>query len=154
MNNCNVHNVCIDLAISMAENICVERGLKFTALRKHVLKIVWQNHTPVKAYDILKALNQEKKNSCKPVTVYRALDFLVENRMVHKIHSQNAFLGCLHPLEVHNCYFTICKSCNKASEGCGPKILKNIKDEVNKNGFILDNIVLEIYGLCKECNAP
>ncbi|HXD37644.1 MAG TPA: transcriptional repressor, partial [Rhodanobacter sp.] len=54
------------------------RGLRLTPLRKEVLELIASEHKPIKAYDLL-ALLREKHGNAAPPTVYRALDFLLEN---------------------------------------------------------------------------
>ncbi len=152
MTLCNDHNFCVDTAIKRAEELCLKQKIQFTTLRRNILSLIWQNHKPLKAYDILEQL-QTKDSSAKPITVYRTLDFLIENKMIHKIESQNAFLGCRHPGELHNCYFLICKKCNIAEEGCENDLLKNVYIDLKKQEFSVEHITLEIQGTCKKCNS-
>ena len=56
MLDCQDHEVCIESAMRDAEEICQEKGLRFTELRKEVLKLIWLSHIPAKAYDILEML--------------------------------------------------------------------------------------------------
>ena len=106
MLDCQDHEVCIERAMREAESICQEKGLRFTELRREVLKLVWASHVPVKAYDILENL-KGKEWSAKPPTVYRALDFLLETGLVHKLDSINAYIGRSHPREKNASYFLI-----------------------------------------------
>lgn len=149
---CNQHNKCIDSALETAENICIERKLQFTPLRKAVFKLIWQNHSSLKAYDILEQF-QKEDSAAKPITIYRSLDFLLENRLIHKIETLNTYLGCTHPREAHNCYFTICKKCNVVNEGCESKLLNNIYDSLKKEKFTAEHVTLEIRGTCKNCQS-
>ena len=126
---CVDHNKCINQAINMAEDRCLKNKLNFTPLRRKILEFIWLNHFPKKAYDILEQLSLEDQKA-KPITVYRALDFLIENKMIHKIESQNAFFGCSHPGSQHNCYFTICRECNKVQETCNNQIITAIKQDL------------------------
>lgn len=150
MKPCNSHNRCIDKAINEAELLSLKHKLKFTRLRKDVLKLIWQSHMPLKAYDILDLLQQDASGA-KPITVYRTLDFLLENRMIHKIASQNAFLGCAHPGDEHNCYFIICNKCHVVKEGCEDTLLESIYSNLAKNKFQAQHVTLEIQGICKNC---
>ena len=103
MLDCQDHEVCIESAMRDAEEICQEKGLRFTELRKEVLKLIWLSHIPAKAYDILEML-KGKTWSAKPPTVYRALDFLLENGLVHGLDSINAYIGRSHPRDHIGCY--------------------------------------------------
>ena len=149
-NLCNNHHKCIDSALKNAEKICADKKLQFTPIRKTVFKLIWQSHSPLKAYDILEELQKEDPSE-KPITIYRALDFLLNNRMIHKIESQNTYLGCTHPGELHNCYFTICKKCNVVHEGCESNFLGGIYETLKKEDFMVNHITLEIQGICKNC---
>lgn len=153
MSKCKEHNLCITSAIAKAEEICFAKGLNFTRLRKNILKMIWESHVPLKAYDILDKLKKEDKDvDAKPITVYRALDFLLENKIIHKIESNNTYLGCSHPASGHNCYFTICKICNEVEELCETRELKEIYSNLNSKNFISSHITLEIVGICKNCH--
>ena len=95
--------------------LCSAQGARLTPIRQRVLELVWANHKPVGAYDLLPKLAAEGFNSAPP-TVYRALDFLLELGLVHRISSLNAFIGCTHPGEVHPSCFFVCRECGKAQE--------------------------------------
>jgi hypothetical protein len=87
------HAECIDSALVSAQSSCERQGLRLTKLRRRVLELVWRGHTPVKAYDILEELRKEDRAAAPP-TVYRALDFLLNAGLVHRIESLSAFVGC------------------------------------------------------------
>ena len=152
MNICKIHDNCIDNALKKAEAICLEHKLQFTQLRKNIFKLIWESHIPLKAYDIIERL-KVNKISIKPITVYRILDFLLKNKMVHKLESQNAFLGCTHPGENHNCYFIICRICNIVKEGCEIDVLNIIYKNLKKENFQPIHITLEIQGICQHCHS-
>ncbi|MEE8294974.1 MAG: Fur family transcriptional regulator, partial [Sphingomonadales bacterium] len=109
------HSRCVSGAMRDAERVCQKRGVNLTPIRRQVLEMVWQGHHPVKAYEIIENFGG-KSHSTKPPTVYRALDFLIENGLVHRIESQNAFVGCSHPVTAHNANFFICTCCQQAIE--------------------------------------
>ena len=154
MIQCEDHEQCISTAIEVAERVCSEKQLKFTDLRKDILRMVWEGHGPQKAYDLLNKL-QTINRSAKPATVYRALDFLITNGFIHKVASLNAFVGCSHPLKHNECYFLICEDCKSISECCDPNISAAIQATTTHNKFVAKNTTLEISGYCNEClNRP
>ncbi|USG61491.1 transcriptional repressor [Sneathiella marina] len=153
MHNCTAHNDCIATALAEAESICAARDLRFTDIRRNVLELVWTNHGPIKAYDILKRLDS-RIAAIKPPTVYRALDFLVENGLVHKLDSLNAFAGCSHPLKHSECYFLICESCGEAKECCNADLSELILRIAREIKFQVHHTTLEISGECEECHNP
>ncbi len=150
MQQCTNHKSCLDEAMKKAVAICQHQGLQFTPLRKKVLQMVWQDHYPTKAYDILGKLNQ-RGASAKPPTVYRALDFLLKYGMVHKLHSINAFIGCSHPQQHRACYFLICSQCGEVRECCNSSLDQVISNTSSKNKFAFKHITLEINGQCSQC---
>ena len=144
------HKYCVKDAMQLAESICSQKGLRFTGLRRTVLEMVWAGHRPVKAYDILDKL-KDKRASAKPPTVYRTLDFLLENGLIHRLNSLNAYVGCSHPQKCSECYFLICSECGEVKECCNPTLAKAIVGTTSKNKFSPKYITLEIEGKCEDC---
>ena len=112
--------------------------------------MIWEGHGPKKAYDLLSELRLTNQ-SAKPTTVYRTLEFLLENGFIHKVNSLNAFVGCSHPSKHQDCYFLICDSCNEIGEYCDATITSAIKTISEKNQFMIKNATLEIAGRCNSC---
>ena len=143
------HAHCIEEAITTANRICEERGLRFTGLRRRVLELIWENHGSAKAYDLLENLGGDY--SAKPPTVYRTLGFLQENGLVHKINSLNAYVGCSHPLKHKDCFFLICSACNEVEECCGSSVAEALRSMASEQNFRPDHTTLEIEGRCVDC---
>ena len=147
----HVHQQCSDAALSVAEDTCNSRGVRLTKLRRRVLELVWSNHEPVKAYDILDILRDEHSGSAPP-TVYRALEFLQDEGMVHKIESLNAYVGCGAPDHNHASQFFICQSCGAAAEMNDTEIRNLIADKAADMGFKIDKEIIEVKGVCSQCS--
>ncbi|WP_170833924.1 transcriptional repressor [Pseudomonas sp. D1-3] len=147
------HSHCVSQALAEAETICVRQGLRLTALRKRVLELVWASHKPLGAYDILGVLSEEDGRRAAPPTVYRALDFLLENGLVHRIASLNAFVGCSHPAHAHQSQFLICRSCNAAVELEQTTISDAIVRGARGVGFAVESQTVEVVGLCAGCQG-
>ncbi|WXL26115.1 Fur family transcriptional regulator [Ectopseudomonas mendocina] len=147
------HSHCVHHALTEAENICARQGLRLTALRKRVLELVWQSHKPLGAYDILAVLSEEDGRRAAPPTVYRALDFLLENGLVHRIASLNAFVGCSHPEHAHQGHFFICRDCNAAIELESPAISEAISLCAENVGFAVESQTVEVVGQCSGCRG-
>ena len=147
------HSHCVSHALAEAESICTRQGLRLTTLRKRVLELVWASHKPLGAYDILGVLSDEDGRRAAPPTVYRALDFLLENGLVHRIASLNAFVGCNHPEHAHQGQFLICRECHAAIE----LEQKSISDAIIKSsadvGFRVEGQTVEVVGLCSGCQG-
>ena len=146
------HAGCVASAIATAEQLCAEQGLRFTAIRRRVLELVWDSHKPIGAYDILETLGKESKSAAPP-TVYRALDFLIEAGLVHRLDSLNAFIGCPDPASRHAAQFLICRSCHTVAELGDADIEKIVVRKAGEFGFTAVRQMLEIEGLCKLCRS-
>ncbi|WCL53544.1 transcriptional repressor [Gimibacter soli] len=144
------HRACIGTALAEAERLCAARGKRFTELRRQVLRLVWQGHRAVKAYDLLEMLPPEA-GSPKPTTVYRALDFLMKEGFVHKIESLNAFIGCPHPGDRHVSQFLICDACGNVAEVTSPDLDTAIMAAAGPAAFSIRRQTVELHGLCAAC---
>jgi Fur family zinc uptake transcriptional regulator len=155
------HNPCTDPShhvhdaggyVQAVEQACEERGIRLTPLRAQVLGLIAEAGRPVKAYDLLdsmKALN----GSSAPPTVYRALDFLLEQGFIHRLASMNAFVGCHHPHERHSVPFLICDGCHSAIELEDERITRLLDTQAKAMGFSPRAQTLEVHGLCASCSA-
>ena len=147
------HSHCVHSALAEADALCAKQGLRLTALRRRVLELVWQSHKPLGAYDILAVLSEEDGRRAAPPTVYRALDFLLENGLVHRISSLNAFVGCVHPEHAHQGQFLICRECHAAIELQHPAISNAVVSAAVEVGFEVEGQTVEIVGICAGCKA-
>lgn len=147
------HSQCVSEALDAAEQLCARAGVRFTVLRKRVLELVWQSHKPLGAYDILETLAREDDRRAAPPTVYRALDFLLEQGLVHRIASLNAFIGCASPEHRHEGQFLICRACRVAIELDQPAIRDAIAASARSVGFAVEGETVEITGLCAQCQV-
>ena len=138
------------MALDAAEKICHASGNRLTPLRRRVLKLVWGGHAPVKAYDVLQSLQQEHKGAAAP-TVYRALDFLLQAGLVHKIESLNAYVGCGRPGHKDAVQFLICEKCGEVAEFDDPELAELIAKKAARLDFVIANKVIELTGSCAEC---
>lgn len=144
------HRACMDTALLRARKLCEERDVRLTPIREKVLQIIWRSHKPIGAYDILDVLGKTHK-SAKPPTVYRALDFLMAEGLIHKIESLNAYLGCVESGGVHTSQFLICRSCGTAEEIVDAKLDSALYAAGKRAGFSVDRKIVEIVGRCASC---
>ncbi|MES1924476.1 Fur family transcriptional regulator [Salinisphaera sp. T31B1] len=145
------HSACIADALARADARCAQRGLRLTAIRRRVLELIWDNHRPTKAYDLLDAISAERGNAAPP-TVYRALDFLLDAGLIHKIESLNAFIGCDAPHESGHPKFLICRQCERVAEIASQPIDAAIAAEARRAGFAIDHETIEVGGICEACS--
>lgn len=144
------HSLCIEDALGQARLICEQRNVRLTAIREQVLGLIWQSHKPIGAYDLLEQL-AKTHHAAKPPTIYRALEFLQDNGLIHKIESQNAFLGCAHVGGHHHGQFLICTACGTAQEIDEKIVSSALENASQAHGFKIQSFVIEIKGLCATC---
>lgn len=147
------HQGCIAKALASAEKLCEERGVRFTPLRRRVLELVWSKHESAKAYDLLDALKVFDP-SAKPATVYRALDFLLEQGLIHRVESLNAFIGCNEPERRHDLLILICDRCHAVEERPASALMEAAASEIRSAGFVPLRQSFEVHGLCAACASP
>jgi len=145
------HKNCIEQAIINAKELCNKKEIRLTPLRRHVLEIIWYSHCPIGAYSIMDKLSELEKRHTAPPTVYRALDFLIEHGLVHRISSINAFIGCEQPHKAHSGQFLLCKVCNVVHEFDSLEIDNAIATVAKKSGFSLQKQTVETLGICSNC---
>ena len=146
------HQRCIESALQSAQQICQERGLRLTPLRRQVLELVWQSHIPLGAYNLMDMLADiSNRKHVAPPTVYRALDFLVAQGLIHRVHSLNAFIGCSHPKAPHSDLLFICQKCHTAMELHNTAVSQAIQGCASEQQFVVSQQMLEVVGTCEHC---
>ena len=142
--------------LDRAAAACADRGAKLTDIRRSVFALVIGAGRPVGAYTLLDQLKAERANAA-PVTVYRALDFLMENGLIHKIERLNAFVACTdsgeHEHHEHSVQFLICRSCGTVAEMEDHGIAAAVSEAAGKTGFRPDHATVEVEGTCGSCSA-
>ena len=146
------HADCIGTAMARAHDLCAGRGAKLTAIREKVLELVWSSHKPRGAYAILEDLSRNGKRVA-PLTVYRALEFLVAQGLVHRIESLNAYVGCPEPGQTHTGQFLVCERCGNAAELNDPHVARTIAGSARDQGFLALRQTVEVLGICPACQS-
>jgi Fur family zinc uptake transcriptional regulator len=147
------HDCCISLALESAQSVCQDKNIRLTPIRQRIFELIWATHKAIGAYDLLAILQREDPKA-KPVTIYRALDFLLAAGLIHKVASLNAFIGCAHPDTKHNAVLLICDGCQNAQEVEAQEIYESICTVANKNAFQPQQLTLELHGFCSDCQHP
>ena len=143
------HEACIRNAMQRAEQICHDKGIRLTPLRREVLRLVWENHRPVGAYQLLEQLRLG--GQAKPPTIYRALDFLQQAGLVHRLATLNAYIGCACPGDSLHGPFLICNRCQSLVELTASAVNSAISSCTTAIGFKVSSQVVEVHGLCPGC---
>nr|WP_281434718.1 zinc uptake transcriptional repressor Zur [Erwinia phyllosphaerae] len=137
--------------LSQAESICQQRNVRLTPQRLEVLRLMSQHHGAISAYDLLDLLRASEPQA-KPPTIYRALDFLLEQGFVHRVESTNSYVVCHHFEEPsHTSAMLICDRCGAVTEQHAEGVEAILKSLAKSTGFALTNSVIEAHGLCLNC---
>lgn len=139
----HVHNNCS----------CEKHNIHLTKIRKVVYETIVNEQSPIKAYDIIERLRSIDLK-LTPATIYRSLDYLIENKLIHKINALNAYVSCTcddHDLEHQTTLMLICSKCHKTQEILDPDLCNMISSHINQLGMKLEHNCIEIQGLCKDC---
>ena len=146
--------------VAAVEAACRERGLRLTPIRARVLGLIAEAGKPLKAYDLLDRIAQDRSRdgegsgAAAPPTVYRALDFLLANGFIHKLESVNAFVACHHPSTAqHSVPFLICDRCHSAVELEDRAVVAALDERARALGFVPQAQTLEVHGLCARCSG-
>jgi Fur family transcriptional regulator, zinc uptake regulator len=146
------HGACVEGALDRAAALCALRGARLTELRRQVLALIWRSHAPVGAYEILGEL-RDGSRAAAPPTVYRALEFLIEQGLVHRIESLNAYVGCSRPEPGHVSQFLICTGCGAAAELEDRGIARAVLRRAGELGFAVERQTIELRGRCPRCRG-
>ena len=139
--------------IAEAAAACAKRGLRLTDQRREVLSILAEAPKPLGAYDILSIMTDRGHRKLAPVTVYRALDFLLEADLIHRLESRNAFVLCPHHHDKSELVvFLICDACGRVEEATSETVRAGLADIAKQHQFALRGQVVEMEGRCTDCS--
>ena len=140
-----------NLLIEKIETLCKKRGIKLTTQRRTVLDIMLTANKAMSAYDLLDLLKLSEPQA-KPPTIYRALEFLLEQGFIHKVESSNSYIICPHFQDPeHISILFICDKCQQIIEKHSQDIEHQFKQLAQQRDFLIKHSVLEIHGFCQQC---
>ncbi len=145
----------VEQRLDQAAVHCGKSGARLTEIRRQVLGLILASREPVGAYALLDRLKLERSNAA-PVTVYRALDFLQEHGLIHKVERLNAFISCTEAGEHHHHHdhavqFLICKTCGTVTEMEDAGIASSVSHAAAQIGFRPAHATVEVEGVCRDC---
>lgn len=144
-------NTMHNLIIEKIETLCKKRGIKLTTQRHTVLDIMLTANKAMSAYDLLDLLKVSEPQA-KPPTIYRALEFLLEQGFIHKVESSNSYIVCPHFQDPdHLSILFICDKCRQIFEKHSANIEQQLKQLAQQSQFLIKHSVLEIHGVCQSC---
>jgi Fur family zinc uptake transcriptional regulator len=137
-------------ALDAAAARCRSQGASLTPIRRQVLALLYQHPKGLKAYDLL-ALVQEERSNATPPTIYRALDFLLEHGLAHKIGRLNLFVACHHETHQRPSLFLICPRCGSVSELQDAPLMDALAASLRTAGHLLESPEVELSAICPGC---
>ena len=145
------HQRCTADALKHAEALCTERAQRLTPIRRQVLEVLLESHKPLGAYEIMdRAVVRGGRPA--PITIYRALDFLRDNGLGHRIESRNAFVACVGDHASGDLVvFLICEHCGMVGEASSAAVTDELKAAARAAGFTPKAPVIEVSGVCAHC---
>lgn len=139
--------------VKQIEEICAARGVRLTTQRKRVFELICSSPKAFSAYELLEEL-QKVEPQAKPPTVYRALDFLLEQGFIHRVESTNSYIQCCScNAHKHYSHLLICDKCSNVIELQDDSLVALLVDNAAKHDFTITNHVIETHGVCKACLA-
>lgn len=137
--------------LAQAEQLCQQRNVRLTPQRLEVLRLMAEQPGAISAYDLLDLLRVAEPQA-KPPTVYRALDFLLEQGFIHRVESANSYVLCHHfEQPMHTSALFICDRCGQVTERTTEGVEESLQKLAQESGFVLRHSVVEAHGLCSAC---
>jgi Fur family transcriptional regulator, zinc uptake regulator len=138
---------------TQVENACASKGLQLTALRRRVLAILSRSAAPLGAYAIIDEMARLEGKPIAPPTVYRTLEFFLDNGFVHKIETRNAYAPCEHFGHAHQGVLLLCEKCGRSDEIEYAALARALEEAAASAGFAPHRQMVEVQGLCRDCAA-
>lgn len=141
----------IEQRLQDAEQACLLTGSRLTPLRREVLQLILSANAPIGAYDLLAKMKRSNERPAAPPTVYRTLDFLMEQGFIHRLASINAYIPCCHPRAGHQAAFLICQKCHQVKETSAIHLMDSLGQVATSGNFVAQHTIIEMSGLCQQC---
>jgi Fur family transcriptional regulator, zinc uptake regulator len=146
--------------LDRAAAICAGRGAHLTELRRCLLGMILDGASPIGAYELLDRMRQIRRGAAPP-TVYRTLDFLLRQGLIHRVERLSAFVGCVAGCtadadgesHTHAAQFLICRACGRVVEMQDHHISLVLARAAKDAGFSVSSATIEAEGLCSTCRA-
>ena len=126
-----------------------KQELRLTKNQALVYEALDKEGQPVGAYDLLDKLREHGLKA--PLQIYRALDRLIELRMVHRLESLNAWTTCCDANHVSAPVFVICDDCGNVEEHIYAGLNSSLENISKRSGFVPERPIIEIHGRCGDC---
>lgn len=144
------HEICAAQLMARAERACARRNARLTSMRRDVLGAVGESHCAAGAYEIIERLARNGPRPA-PISIYRALEFLGDLGLVHRIESRNAFIACNRPHEEGRAVLMVCEDCGTVDEIEAASVFDGLDVLAGAQGFETRRAVIELSGCCAGC---
>lgn len=156
VNRDTLHSALGDTALAQIEVRLAARGIRLSESRRSVLSLLLKAEKPIGAYNLMERLRATNGHTVAPPTVYRALNFLISQGLVHRIERLDAFAICSEVTKgrgthTHGCQFLICHCCGTALEMSEGSVTQALSQAANRSGFAVGHAVVEVEGVCASC---
>ena len=141
----------VEAQIAQIKQDCQAQGLRFTALREQVYRLILLAAQPIGAYELLDLLQAASEKVVAPPTVYRSLEFLLRHGLVHQLNSSKAFFACSQPTDRHVAAFLVCRCCGEVQEFSHPSIQTMLTEVEQSTNFATQSSIIELSGVCERC---
>ncbi|WP_084143384.1 Fur family transcriptional regulator [Methylocapsa acidiphila] len=132
--------------------LCREKGIALTPSRRRILEILAIEGRPLGAYEMIDRVALATGKRPAPISIYRALDFLLESNLIHRLTSRNAYLACGHGHAAREpIVFLICETCGEVVEATSHELNGSLAGLVEKAQFSPRATVMEVAGRCRTC---
>ena len=152
----NIKQSKLDSLLRAAEVSCAENGARLTQRRRQVLSVLIQSSSPLSAYEVLDLCNRSTTSAMPAMSVYRILDFLEQQLLVHRLSTSNKYVSCAHITCDHKhfqtTHFLLCEGCSSVEEVDATEEASEALEQMAKTvGFKLTAQQFELSGICTSC---
>ncbi|MBN8533758.1 MAG: transcriptional repressor [Rhizobiales bacterium] len=148
------HAAALPRLLLEAEDLCRARGVRLTDQRRAVFTALVRHGHPLGAYDLIEKLRPKSGRSPAPIAIYRALDFLQQNGLIHRLETLNAYIACPHTHGAGEAVvFLICEECSHVEEASTSGVNMALDSLATQHGFVARRRVVELGGLCRACQS-
>jgi Fur family zinc uptake transcriptional regulator len=135
-------------------DVARKNQISLTPGRRQILEILAREGRALGAYEMIDRVAETTGKRPAPISVYRALDFLLENSLIHRLASRNAYLACGHGhAGTEPIVFLICEVCGEVVELTSPAICRALRELAAQAKFAPRSQVMEVAGRCVACAA-
>lgn len=116
-----------------------------------VLAVLRKSKSPMTAYKLLEKLDKSGIKSA-PI-IYRALESLMKDGLVHKIKEMGAFVACDCASDHHHALsvITVCGDCHKVAELHDHTVIHQLENLKKQGVRLRHHAVIELPIICDVC---